>query len=266
MGDVVTRKLAFSLGLASLLLVGCGGSGGSNAVTAQHASLDAAKAAYAFRHLNALGVLHYRVLESLPTAEKIYDPNLDVDYRIIENGEGAFRIPLTEPGSDQSVGELRLSTVDGPPDPIQYRQIVNATTHGSHLLGGFDIIFDDTGATTRFTGRYDVTHPRSTVYFDMGSTTAGPFGSFGARVDDSDAVDFRDFTYSGKPEEGPIATHANFTTREREGTVTMRTDGSGEATATDGTGTYTIRWTTDWNITLVRPDGSSTVLGPIDAL
>lgn len=260
----MTRKLIFSLALAPVLLLGCGGNGGSDSspIAAQHAVVDVAKAAHSYRYLTGMARLHYAVLNSAPTGEKTYDPMLGVDYRVTTRENGSFQVFLTEAEGDQPMGEVRILTADGPPYPVTTRQVINATIDGSHIAGGFDFVAHDEAAlSSEVAGQYDLTNPSARVYFDLATTTDGVSGTFGARIEDEDVVDFRDITSSPT-----FATNANFTVHGRGGAVTINEDGSGQSVASDDSGTYTVRWTADWIVTLVRPDGSSTNLGPISGL
>lgn len=221
-----------------------------------------AKAAHGYRYLIGMARLQSEVQNSTPTGEKITDPMLGVDYRVTTLADGSFRVFFSETGGTQALGEARILTVDDEPYPVTTRQTINATFGETSITGGFDFTTQDEDArSSALTGGYDLTTPKARVFFDLATTNGVESGTFGARVADDDVVDCRNVTTTAT-----FATQATFTVHGREGTVTMNADGSGQALSTDGSGTYTLRWTTDWNVTLVRPDGSSTVLGSIDSL
>lgn len=258
----MSRKLFLGFGLVPVLLAGCGGSGGGNTDNAQHAVIDVAKAAHSYRYLTAMARFHDTVLLSGPSEERVYDPVLGVDYNIVVDDNGAFRANLFEHGGPEGLGEVTISITDPVPYPIATRQMISVTLDGSQMLGEMDLTSqDEAGASSVLSGHYMLSNPTATAEFDLVTTDGVVSGTFDVKVDDDDEVDFSAITVTPT-----FVTHANFLAHGRPGTVTINADGSGQSVAADDSGTYTVRWTTDWNVTLYRPDGTFTNLGPISGL
>lgn len=245
-----------------MVVAGCGGSGAGNTDNAQHAVIDVAKAAHSYRYLTGMARLHDTVLLSTPSETRTYDPVLGVDYTIKVDENGAFRVDLFEHGGDQGLGEVVISVTDALPYPVSSRQVIDATIGGSHMLGELDLTSqDEAGTSSELSGHYTLSNPDASAEFDLTTSNGTVSGTFDAAVDDGDEVDFSDITVTPT-----FVTNAAFLAHGRNGTVTINADGSGQSVATDDSGTYTVRWTTDWNVTLVRPDGTFTNLGPISGL
>jgi hypothetical protein len=258
----VSRKLFFALGFAPLLLAGCGGTGGANSANAQHAVIDVAKAAHSYRYLTGMAQFHDEVLLGEPNGELRHDPVLGVDYRVTVGENGVFHAALSDPDDDQALGTVDIVVADTLPYPVTTRQVINASIDGSHMEGELDLTTqDEAGLSNELSGQYSLTNPATTAAFDLVTLNGAVSGTFEARVDDGDVVDFRDISVTQT-----FATNASFTAHGRDGTLTINPDGSGQSVAADDSGTYTVRWTADWIVTLVRPDGSSTNLGPISGL
>jgi hypothetical protein len=156
-----------------------------------------------------------------------------------------------------SIGSADISVVDGPPFPVTTHQTMNATFHGVHMEGSLDLTSqDEQGLVNEVSGDYTLTNPDTHSVFDLVTNNGVVSGSFDSTVDDGDEIDFHDIQVGQD-----LSTSAVFTTSTGTGNLTLNADGSGQTTSTDSHGTYTVQWTRDWRLTLIRPDGSTAFLG-----
>jgi len=246
--------------LPVLLLAGCGGSGSHSEPAAEEAAIDAAKAAHAYRYMTAISRLDDSVLAGDFIGTKIYDPLLNADYVATVGEGGVFNVAFTHHVTGASLGSATIAITDGLPLPITVHQTIDATFDGTHIVGDVQIVnHDDAGLVNEVHGEYHLSNPDTDAVFDLTTDATGAVtGTFDSTVDNGDDVDFDTITITPTFE-----TDATFTAHGETGTLSLEADGSGHTNVPQGSGSYSVTWTSAWNLTLTRPDGSTKVLGPV---
>jgi hypothetical protein len=279
--------IALALGI-SLALPGCGGGGGGGAssnnqpATGQTATQAAAKTAVLYAAGQTVGVgatspaamqngapaggfgvpIDVRVAELL--AGRLQDLSRSSSswsalgstsyyYQIQSETSTSATLLLSTNGTSNNAGYISMTVTEGANGTYPIAANVNlhlvlpaGTVNGSDTItildssGDFNFKGSESCSTLGTSASYNLSYQSGQLTGTLSGTSGGNTVTFTNLVDSSSGFS------------------ANFSDGSVTGSINVNPDGSGSATATDGSGQWTLTWDSSLNYTLTSPSGKVT--------
>lgn len=269
-------KLLSTFGITcTLLLAGCGGNGDSGGGQAPGAPLDgksgsqtAALGSELFLSSAKARELAGRsgLMKSNDTAIDravtgwVFDSNLGLYVRLSKLTLNSATFLLSTDGQHNDAGSVTVTRLYGSPGhyPEAFRLDLNYISGGSSISGPLTVIFNN-GAGTDYEIQSSLTSnaPSVNLTGDVHVVGNAVSGSLSANRPGYEGVSFTNVVYTAN------TFSADYTAPGVHGHTQINADNSGNISATDSSGNWTLTWDTSFNSTLNPPTGPAISLGSV---